>query len=339
VSLQYAADAASSLAVDGAPYGATLAAGQNGDYTFSGTIGQRLGLGIGNLTTTPSGQSILVSLIAPDKATTVVNCNSGYGYVSPGGACVFPALPSTGTYTVRVVPSGATAASFTLTLSSEVTGALVANGATTTFSTTRAGQNARYSFNATAGQNASLTWSGVTFAGTWTYLHILKPDGTELAAPYFGAGYNNAAGSVSLPNLPATGTYTVLVQPYPGSTGQVSIGLLIDTINALPPDGTAVAVSLLPWQAVDYTFAGTTGQRVGLFFDQMLTNPTGQTITITVTGPNNLPITSCDPALTYCWLPSLPLSGTYTVRLQSTGAYSATMNLSTDTPITPVTSW
>jgi hypothetical protein len=321
------------LAVDGAPYGATLAAGQNGDYTFSGTIGQRLGLGIGNLTTTPSGQSILVSLIAPDKATTVVNCSA----FSSNGACVFPALPSTGTYTVRVVSLGATAASFTLTLSSEVTGALVANGATTTFSTARAGQNARYSFNATAGQNASLTWSGATFAGTWSYLYIYTPDGTQLASQYFGSAA--ASGSLALPNLPATGTYTVLVQPYPGSTGQVSIGLLIDTINALPPDGTAVAVSLLPWQAVDYTFAGTTGQRVGLFFDQMLTNPTGQTITITVTGPNNLPITSCDPALTYCWLPSLPLSGTYTVRLQSTGAYSATMNLSTDTPITPVTSW
>src|SRR5437899_11144707 len=57
--------------------------------------------------------------------------------------------------------------------------ALVPNAAATLFSTTRVGQNGRYTFSATQGQNAGVVWSGSTFAGIWSYIDVFRPDGTR----------------------------------------------------------------------------------------------------------------------------------------------------------------
>jgi hypothetical protein len=116
-----------------------------------------------------------------------------------------------------VSPPGTSSANATLTLSSEVTGTLVANAAASTFATTRIGQDARYSFSGTAGQNVSVATSGSTFASAG-YVTVYKPDGTSLSSGSFG-------GTLTLTNLPVSGTYTVSVDPYGATTGSLNLAL------------------------------------------------------------------------------------------------------------------
>jgi hypothetical protein len=220
--LQLLADATGSLTVDGAALPVSLVAGQNGSYTFSGTLGQTLGLGISGLSTTPAGGNVTISVNGP-TGSQLINCSS---YTSTGGGCNLPALTSTGTYTVRVDPYTTYAAALTLTLSNDVSGTLIANAAATTSSVTRSGQNARYTFSGTVGQNVSLLWTNSTFIGAWSYIHVYRPDGTELTNTYFDNGVNGrASGTLDMYGLPVTGTYTVFVDPYLGGTGSMGLQL------------------------------------------------------------------------------------------------------------------
>ncbi len=74
-------------------------------------------------------------------------------------------LPMTGTYTLGIDPGGTTGSvNLTLLNATDVTGT-IAFGTPITVTTTVAGQNARYTFNATAGQQVSLTVSNSTYTG------------------------------------------------------------------------------------------------------------------------------------------------------------------------------
>jgi hypothetical protein len=217
VTLAVTQDDSATLTIDGSTVARSLVAGQNGRYTFSGTAGQNLGLGLSSLSTTPSGGSVLVYVYKPD-GSSLSFCNS---YSGSGGECDLPVLPTTGTYTILVDPSSTNAASFTLTLSSDTTGSLTPNGSGLAFSTARVGQNARYTFSGTSGQSYTVVWSGNTFAGPYNYVYIYKPNGTQLTNTYF----SSANGSLSLGALPTTGTYTIFFTPYATSTGQVTLSV------------------------------------------------------------------------------------------------------------------
>ena len=197
----------------------SLVAGQNGNYTFSGTLGQTLGLGISGLSTTPAGGNVTIAVNGPDSQ--LINCSS---YTSTGGGCNLPALTSTGTYTVRVDPYTTYAAALTLTLSNDVSGTLIANAAVTPVSTTRSGQNARYTFSGTAGQNVSLLWTNSTFAGYWSYIRVYQPDGKELTNTYFAdTASGRGSGTLDMYGLPVTGTYPAFLDTY--LCGRLSMGL------------------------------------------------------------------------------------------------------------------
>jgi YD repeat-containing protein len=131
------------IAVNGASKTVTLSAGKKGMLIFSGATGQVLSFGYTGVSTTPSNQYIDYKVYKPDG--TLLASNSS----STNGSDYLPPLPASGTYTLIVDP-GTSAANTTLTLSSEVTGTLTSGGAAVTFSTTRAGQKASYTFTATA---------------------------------------------------------------------------------------------------------------------------------------------------------------------------------------------
>lgn len=209
------------MSVDGSGLSVSLPTSKIGLIVFNGTAGQTLGLGMSGLVTTPGGQLESVSVLNPD-GSTLKSCGS---YYTPGNSCDLPVLPTTGSYTLLVTQAGIYSASMLLTLSSDAAGTLAPN-TPLTFSTTRVGQNARYNFAGTAGQNAKLVWSGSTFAGIYSYIYIYNPDGSLLASTGFtDSSYNMANGILTLPALPATGTYTVFVTPYRTSIGQVTLTL------------------------------------------------------------------------------------------------------------------
>ena len=212
-------DAAATVPTNGSATALTLPIGRDGRYTFTGTAGQYLGLGLTNLVTTPAGQYVYLYVYKPD-GSELKYCS----YTYSGMSCDLPVLPVTGTYTIWV-DNDNWASTFNLLLSLDVTGTLTINGPAQSFTTTRVGQNARYTFTDSVGQNLSLVLSGDTFPG-YTYVYVYKLDGTQLT--YTSVYYSTGAGTtvtLNLNNLPVAGTYTVFVTPSGVATGSISVKL------------------------------------------------------------------------------------------------------------------
>jgi hypothetical protein len=220
--LLLSADLSGTWAVDGAAQTFfSTRVGQNARYTFTGTLGQGLGVGLSAFTTSPAGGSVKLTFYKPDN--TVLSTCYMYEWISTSRNCSLPFLPTDGNYTVIVDP-GSSTASFGLFMSSDITGTLTSGGNAQMFSTDRVGQNARYAFSGTAGQNLSLLFSGDTFPG-WTSVYVYKPDGSYLSntSVYYSGSGSAGTGTWNLTNLPATGTYTVFVSSSGGTPGAISL--------------------------------------------------------------------------------------------------------------------
>jgi hypothetical protein len=61
-----------------------------------------------------------------------------------------------------------------------------------------------------------------TFAGCGTTIVILQPDGSPLGSPQAICG---GAGKLDAQRLPASGTYTLLVNPDGATTGETTLAL------------------------------------------------------------------------------------------------------------------
>ena len=207
------------LALGATASAVTLLAGQNASYTFTGTEGQRLGVGFENLAITPSNNNITVYIYKPD-GTSLINCNIS----GTAGSCTPPSLPISGAYRLVVRPGNNVVASFDLLLTEDASGILEANGTAQTFTPTRVGQAMSYTFTGTAGQNANLQISGNTFFG-YAYVYVYKPDGTQLIYTTALGSSLGASSNLALNNLPATGTYTVRLIPPSGQLGNLTIKL------------------------------------------------------------------------------------------------------------------
>lgn len=224
--------------------------GQRARYTFDGTAGQRINLGV-------TGVSILsstVSILRPDgtkwEATTI----------GPSGGSLDPltALPETGTYTVMVEPVSNYTGSMTLALSSPVTGTLALDGPSMPVSLTKPGQTARYTFNGNAGQWVSLGLTSVDI--TSSAVTLMTSEGTILASTAVGT----AGGKLEDQNpLPATGTYTVLIDPVGSYTGKMTLTLSTEVSDSLKVNAAPRAIMISrAGQNGRYTFMGTANQQV-----------------------------------------------------------------------------
>lgn len=322
------------LTIDGAATAVTLAASQYGNYTFNGTQGQWLGLGVSGIVTAPSGGALTIYIYNPDGSQFTNFTTSG-----ASGSVTLPVLPQTGTYTVNVNP-GTRAATFNLLLSSDATGTLTENGSALTFAPTRMGQAATYTFAATAGQYFSLAISADTFPG-YTYFYLYDPTGQLVNAP--NTAYAAIGGTlpynIPMPGynstLPLTGNYTLRVAPPNGATGLMSVAVTADAVGTLTVDGAATAVSLQANQSGVYTFTGSKGQLLSLGVTGLATSPSGGSLNINIYAPQggiNMGVISTSGANGSLTLPPLPQTGIYKVYL-STGSLSvpgtkaATFNL------------
>ena len=198
------------LNLNGAATTSTISViGQNARYTFSGTAGQWVSLGM----TAVSITSSTITLWKPDGSFLAsTSVGTGGGSLDPS-----PALPTTGTYTVTVNPSGANTGSMTLTLSSEVTGTLTINAAATPVTINRAGQNARFTFAGTAGQQATVKMTGNTLGSVAVTLYT--PSGSAQT----GTTSSAASFNLSTVTLATTGTYTITINPQTTATGSLNL--------------------------------------------------------------------------------------------------------------------
>ncbi len=246
--------------------------GQRARYTFSGTAGQWVNLGLTAVTTDAS----VVSMLNPD-GTTLVSTTVG-----PSGGSLDPTtiLPATGTYTIVVDPVGNHTGSLELTLTSPLTGAIAVDGAPVSVNLTKAGRVARYTFSGTGGQWVSFGFSSITI--TSSSVMLLNQDGTVLASTTVGRG----GGGLKAPSpLPTTGTYTVVVDPASTHTGAMTVTLSseitgVATINA---PAAPVVISRVG-QNARYTFVGAANQQVTV----KITGNTLDSVTVSIYTPSGI---------------------------------------------------
>jgi YD repeat-containing protein len=215
VRLYAVTDVAGSISLTGTAVPVSLLTpGQNARLTFSGTTDQR----VSALATVTSGNLGCVwklQILKPDlnPLGDMGSCNNT-AFREP------LTLPSPGTYTVVVDPSGyqtGTASVAVYDVPQDVTGSLTVNGSTVPVSLTAPGHNAQFTFDGTEGQQVTVRLTGNTIGTTYVYLR--RPNGTTQAS----GGHWVSSFNLSTQTLQTSGTYTVLIDPYQTNVGNISV--------------------------------------------------------------------------------------------------------------------
>ncbi len=246
--------------------------GQRARYTFDGTEGQWVNLGLSGVTIPMT----TVAILKPDgskwESTTV----------GPSGGSLDPltALPAAGTYTIEVEPVSNYTGSMTLALSSPVTGTIAIDGASVPVTLNKVGQTARYTFNGKEGQWVNLGLTSVSI--TSSAVTLLTEDGTILAS----TGVGTAGGALEDQRpLPITGTYTVLVDPVGSYTGKMTLTLSTEVADSLKLNAAPRPITVSrPGQNGRYTFTGAANQQARI----KVTNNKLGSVTVNLYGPNGI---------------------------------------------------
>jgi RHS repeat-associated protein len=300
--------------------------GQADLLTFSGVAGQLASVQVSN--SNSLNCNLYVSIISPDGTPLAQpnnSCSSSF-FLNP-----IP-LPATGTYTVLVAPANGTtgAATITLWLFSEQESGGVLSGTPTPITMNISGQSQAMPFTGVAGQFADVQFANSTF-GCCVAVSILNPDGSTLITNTIGG----AALSLGPIELPANGTYTLLVAPTGAnsSSGSASVTLWLfnEPASAVLTPGTPEEVLLsTPGQSDALTFSGVAGQLASMQITN--SNSLSCNLYVSIIGPDGTALTrpnnSCSNSF-FLNPVTLPATGTYTVLVApangTTG--SATVNL------------
>ncbi|HEX2110140.1 MAG TPA: Ig-like domain-containing protein [Gaiellaceae bacterium] len=310
-------DVAGAIAPGGPPVDVSLdVPGQNGRLGFDGALGQRVSIEVTDVTLA----STKVSIVKPDGRTLVSTT------VGRSGAFIdTQTLPSTGAYAVVVDPQKAAVGTLTLALHdvpADATAGAFAGGAPVTVTTSTPGQNARVTFPGQLNQRISVAVTDVCCSSR---VSILKPDGKVLVSATVG----KSGGFLDTQALPATGTYTILVDPQAAAFGSVTLTVYDvppDVTDTIAPGGPAVTVTTgTPGQNVQLAFTGTAGQRVSLQLGPVccstkvsILKPGGSTL---------LAPTNIGSGGGFVDVQTLPTSGTYTIVVDPQGSAVGSMTV------------
>ena len=130
-------------------------------------------------------------------------------------------LPVDGTYTVLIQPDAAYTGSVGVCVYDvppDAGGTIDVDGAATHVDLA-VGQNATLTFDGIGGEQLQLTYPN-GFGNNFGALVVKSPDGTELARTGLYQG-----STISIPVLPTSGTYSVLVNPRGLGAGSIDLGL------------------------------------------------------------------------------------------------------------------
>ncbi|MFC7814363.1 MULTISPECIES: hypothetical protein [unclassified Streptomyces] len=152
------------------------------------------------------------------------------------------ALTQTGTYRLAAEPARIGTGTLALTLSRPVdVGRLSSTGDAAVATVSRPGQDAEVTFNATTGDDLSLGITENAFTSSFS-LTVVAPSGAEVV----GSATVSAARARTqgLPDLPETGTYTVIMDPRDGAQGSAKLTLSADLAVDVDVDGDSVPVTV-----------------------------------------------------------------------------------------------
>jgi len=217
-----------------------------------------------------------------------------------------------------------------------VTGTISTGGPSVTTTISSSGDTANISFDGTAGQRLGLALSNVTIGASQfasVYVTVLKPGGSTLSTP----GWVGTSGAeTDFPELPVSGTYTIVLDPDGANTGSATLTLSEDVTGSVVIGGASSSVTMSRiGQNGRVSFAGTAGQRLGGALSNVTLGTGSASVYVTVLKPDGSTLS------TPGWfgtsngefdLPVLPSTGTYSIFLDpnkfDTG--SATLTLSED---------
>jgi hypothetical protein len=327
--------------------GSITTAGQSERYVFAGYVNEYLGFGIKNIVMPgtslagfriydPAGSDMISGGVSygacySDGTVNLIGCS----YVLPDPpypptAGTYSGLQSSGLYGVVVFPwSGSTCSSstpctFSAYLTQDLTGTLTQN-TWATLATTVPGQNLRYSFAGTAGQTVSLDVANLVTSpsGQAIQVTVYDPNNWQFDIPFNigpATGTSQYGNSFTLPPLPSTGTYTVLVDKFSNDKDAPtisSVDVLLDTgasflepyheyfgepqgtslVDANPPPKTFNNTAPLGFPAPGsitttgnnflYNFVGTAGYNAGLALSMSTMPGAPSTVGIVVYDPTN----------------------------------------------------
>lgn len=304
----------------------TTVARQGKRLVMNGTAGQHLGIGLSSFSGAASVFTYYV--IYPSGGSSSFSCSSSSGLCD-----IDVDLPESGIYQLATTSSTATGAMSFVTTASEDLGSSFSVGTPASISLPRNGQNARYTFSGTAGENAVVQFYNIatTPSSKDINLWVLKPDGTVYRSVFAAS-----IGSLVLPSLPVTGTYTAMFDPYRGETATLSAQLLKGSSYELTADGSSLSQSTSNnWRPMYFYFSGTAGEKLGLGFSSTSLS-SGSNLHFVITRPNGNSMyntsscavsTGCDAGTA---LVNLPETGTYAVSVDPIGAatmgYTATLS-------------
>jgi hypothetical protein len=192
-------------------------------------------------------------------------------------------------------------------------------------------------FAGTAGQRVSLlTQSDAALNSCGIVMRILDPDGTTVL--YSDSCITTTPRFSDVLVLPATGTYTIQYNP-----AGAAVGTAMFTLYNVPPDVTGTATvgaaaanytTTVPGQAIQVSFAGTSGLSVSVAAGVVSSTPASPCYKITTLAPNGTTVRgdqSCSAAYSSGSL-SLSQSGNYTVIVKPTGVTVGTFSVGVSTP-------
>jgi large repetitive protein len=305
----------------------TNTAGMGKRLIFFSSSAQMISVGFSGLTYAPAnGAGTYVTVYGPN-GTTVNTFSNSCGASQPNGSCsnapVFN-LPSAGIYQIQIIPPNQVTFNATVTLSTPVSGSL-APATPFAMNTARAGQQGALGFTGTAGQpvNLRLAVASTAPADQNVTVDLYGPTGLVGSA----TGSPSSDGTLlSVPSLPASGGYGVIVTPRFSSSG--SMTLTLNPAMDLAIDGAPLAVSTsTAGHDRRVFFSGTAAQQIGVGLTGLTYSPSsGAPTSVTIYGPNGAAV--WDGTTSNC-LPSNPNGGCANanlINLPSTGIYQAVIH-------------
>jgi YD repeat-containing protein len=256
-------DVTATIAIDGPPVTVTTTvAGQNARLNFTATAGQRIFTQGTNFTTNQCN----INLVRPD-GTQVGLLNEGTYSTNP--TIDTQSLPISGTYQflIQCPSSGGSETLQIFSVPQDINGGVLTvtgigtTGSAGTVTTTKAGQNAFFTFTGTAGSVLDFNVTSTSYTGCGATVY--DPSNRVVN------GFNCAAVATSFPiPLSLTGTYTLVIDPAAAFTGSatVSITNASDVTATATIDGPSVTTTTtISGQDARISFTATAGQKIMVF--------------------------------------------------------------------------
>lgn len=290
--------------------------------------GDRFALRLSGGTFGTSTSTARISVTRPDGSALL----GATGFANAGLFVDPLTAPVAGTYTVLVDPQGTATGKVTVesfVVPPDLSEPTTPGAGPVLLRVATPGQNAAVTFTGSAGQRVALSLSGSTLpTATATALRLNRSDGAALVSTSFSA----ATAFVDAVTLPATGTYTVVVNPGGASTGEVSVDVLDATTlvtDALPDGELRTATTTVAGQNAALALPLEAGRRVSVQVVDSTFGTSSSAVRLSLVGPTGTAVIGATNAPKGAFLEpvTVPVTGVYQLGVDPSGQATGSLSV------------